>query len=86
MRENAFALQHAVSRCRGDLFGCDLRASVFAVAGADQRSGVFGNIQRLLQMLIVDPLPPYPSSRRKFRANWRRLLKRSGSFSKLPNM
>ena len=57
VRKNAFALQHAGPDVEAVFSIAIFRRQVFAVAGAHQRGGVFGNIERLLQMLIVNGFP-----------------------------
>ena len=54
VRENSFALQQTGPDVEAVFSIAIFRRQVFAVAGADQRSGVFGNIERLLQVFIVN--------------------------------
>src|SRR6266853_2749925 len=56
VRENSFALQQTGPDVEAVFSIAIFRRQVFAVAGANQRGGVFGNIERLLQVLIVDAL------------------------------
>ena len=53
MRNNPFALQHAGPDVEPLFSIAILWSRVFAIAGADQGGGVFGNIERLLQMPIL---------------------------------
>ena len=57
VRQNAFALQHPGPDVEAVFSIAIFWRRVFAVAGAHQCGGVFGNIERLLQMLVVNPLP-----------------------------
>ncbi len=54
VRENSFALQQTGPDVEALFSIAIFRRQVLAVAGADQRSGVFGNIERLLQVFIVN--------------------------------
>ncbi len=53
MGKNSGALQHAGPDVEPVVPVAILLRQVFAIAGADQSSGVFGNIERLLQMAVV---------------------------------
>src|ERR1700687_1278136 len=56
VRENAFALQQAGPDVEAVFSIAIFRRQVFAVAGAHQHGCVFGNIERLLQVLIVNTI------------------------------
>ena len=57
VRKNAFALQQTGPDVEAVFSIAIFWRRVFAVAGANQRGGIFGNIERLLQMLIVKAFP-----------------------------
>src|SRR3979411_964103 len=57
VRKNAFALQQAGPDVAAVFSIAIFRRQVFAVAGANQRGGVCWNIERLLQVLIVNAFP-----------------------------
>ena len=57
MRQNAFALQQTGPDVEAVFSVAIFRRRVFAAAGPHQGGGVFGNIERLLQMRIVNGFP-----------------------------